>query len=110
MTTWSGWIVNDIVIGADDPVATPTDEREDGACGAASNKHLSKWSGFMTDCGTLSGRINPYLHAGRLTRINGLVMEAAGLKLPLGSAAGSLCRAATVAKPKWWASTATSCS
>lgn len=49
------------------------------------NGHLSKWSGFMTDCGKLAGRVNPYLHAGRLTRINGLVMEAAGLKLPLGS-------------------------
>lgn len=52
---------------------------------AHDNGHLSKWSGFMTDCGTLAGRVNPYLHAGRLTRINGLVMEAAGLKLPLGS-------------------------
>ena len=52
---------------------------------AVSNPHVAKWSGFMTDCGTLAGRVNPYLHAGRLTRINGLVMEAAGLKLPLGS-------------------------
>ena len=49
------------------------------------NAHVAKWSGFLADCGTLAGRINPYQHAGRLTRINGLVMEAAGLKLPLGS-------------------------
>jgi len=60
-----------------------TDEQPEAA--GKPNVHVRKWSGFLTDCGTLAGRVNPYQHAGRLTRINGLVMEAAGLKLPLGS-------------------------
>jgi flagellum-specific ATP synthase len=43
------------------------------------------WRRFLGDCrGQLEGS-SPYLISGRLTRINGLVMEAAGLKLPLGS-------------------------
>lgn len=49
------------------------------------NPHVERWKGFLTDCGQLAGQTVPYQHAGRLTRINGLVMEAAGLKLPLGS-------------------------
>ena len=63
--------------------ADSTDEQPEAA--GKPNVHVRKWSGFLTDCGTLAGRVNPYQHAGRLTRINGLVMEAAGLKLPLGS-------------------------
>ncbi len=63
--------------------ADSTDEHPEAA--GKPNAHVRKWSGFLTDCGTLAGRVNPYQHAGRLTRINGLVMEAAGLKLPLGS-------------------------
>jgi flagellum-specific ATP synthase len=42
-------------------------------------------SEFLRDCRHRTGAATPYRIAGRLTRINGLVMEAAGLKLPLGS-------------------------
>ena len=47
---------------------------------AALGRHLAA-------CRKQIARSDPYQLAGRLTRINGLVMEAAGLKLPLGSAA-----------------------
>ena len=40
---------------------------------------------FLADCRQRIITPQPYRLAGRLTRINGLVMEAAGLKLPLGS-------------------------
>jgi flagellum-specific ATP synthase len=40
---------------------------------------------FLGDCRRQVDNAPPYRLAGRLTRINGLVMEAAGLKLPLGS-------------------------
>jgi flagellum-specific ATP synthase len=49
------------------------------------NPHHARWRGFLGDCRTLAADAGPYLISGRLTRINGLVMEAAGLKLPLGS-------------------------
>jgi flagellum-specific ATP synthase len=41
----------------------------------------------LAACRQQVGHSDPYQLAGRLTRINGLVMEAAGLKLPLGSGA-----------------------
>jgi len=40
---------------------------------------------FLADCRGRVATPQPFRIAGRLTRINGLVMEAAGLKLPLGS-------------------------
>ena len=43
------------------------------------------WQAFLADGRKLIGATPPYQLAGRLTRINGLVMEASGLKLPLGS-------------------------
>jgi flagellum-specific ATP synthase len=49
------------------------------------NPHHARWHGFLGDCRNLAADAGPYLISGRLTRINGLVMEAAGLKLPLGS-------------------------
>ena len=42
-------------------------------------------SRFLVDCRQHIADVQPWLTAGRLTRINGLVMEASGLKLPLGS-------------------------
>ncbi|HET7776412.1 MAG TPA: flagellar protein export ATPase FliI [Azospira sp.] len=39
----------------------------------------------MENCTEAAGNTHPLMPAGHLTRINGLVMEAAGLKLPLGS-------------------------
>lgn len=49
------------------------------------NKHLSGWSNFLESCRDAAAHASPLLPSGHLTRINGLVMEAAGLKLPLGS-------------------------
>lgn len=43
------------------------------------------WRGYLKDCRKIARATPPYQLSGRLTRINGLVMEAAGLKLPLGS-------------------------
>ena len=44
-----------------------------------------EWRRYLTDSRRLVEGASPYLISGRLTRINGLVMEASGLKLPLGS-------------------------
>ena len=49
------------------------------------NPHHARWAGFLGDCRSLAAEASPFQLSGRLTRINGLVMEAAGLKLPLGS-------------------------
>ncbi|MEI7429536.1 MAG: flagellar protein export ATPase FliI [Betaproteobacteria bacterium] len=53
--------------------------------GTDQNKHLSGWSDFLENCRNAASQSTPLLPSGHLTRINGLVMEAAGLKLPLGS-------------------------
>ena len=48
--------------------------------------HLAEsWRNYLSDVRKMAQVSNPYQVAGRLTRINGLVMEAAGIKLPLGS-------------------------
>ena len=49
------------------------------------NRHAALWRDFLGDGRRLVESCNPLEVAGRLTRINGLVMEAAGIKLPLGS-------------------------
>ena len=49
------------------------------------NAHLDGWRSFLANCGEAASLASPLLPSGHLTRINGLVMEAAGLKLPLGS-------------------------
>lgn len=46
---------------------------------------LAVWQQFLANCTEAAGNTHPLMPAGHLTRINGLVMEAAGLKLPLGS-------------------------
>lgn len=51
-----------------------------------SEEHLQRWQRFLAHCGQAAETAHPLWPIGRLTRINGLVMEAAGLKLPLGSA------------------------
>ncbi|MBS1199062.1 MAG: ATPase FliI/YscN, partial [Proteobacteria bacterium] len=48
-------------------------------------EHSERWRQFLTSCQTLAENAIPYWASGHLTRINGLVMEASGLKLPLGS-------------------------
>jgi len=47
--------------------------------------HAQRWRQFLANCQTAASNAQPLWPSGRLTRINGLVMEAAGLKLPLGS-------------------------
>ncbi|BAO28745.1 flagellar protein export ATPase FliI [Sulfuritalea hydrogenivorans] len=46
---------------------------------------VSDLSRFLVDCREHISDVRPWQTSGRLTRINGLVMEASGLKLPLGS-------------------------
>ena len=46
---------------------------------------LETWRAFLHDSRKLVNATSPLQLSGRLTRINGLVMEASGLKLPLGS-------------------------
>lgn len=48
--------------------------------------HHERWRNFLRNCAQAANSAHPLWPVGRLTRINGLVMEAAGLKLPLGSA------------------------
>ncbi len=40
---------------------------------------------YLVECQTHVADVSPFQVAGRLTRVNGLVMEASGLRLPLGS-------------------------
>ncbi|MDQ5947440.1 MAG: flagellum-specific synthase [Pseudomonadota bacterium] len=47
--------------------------------------HHSTWCGFLEQCREAAADAQPILSSGHLSRINGLVMEASGLKLPLGS-------------------------
>ena len=49
------------------------------------NTHTSTWLEFLHYCQERASVDSPFVVSGRLTRINGLVMEASGLKLPLGS-------------------------
>ena len=47
--------------------------------------HHQRWRRFLDNCKLSASNARPLWPKGRLTRINGLVMEATGLKLPLGS-------------------------
>ena len=47
--------------------------------------HGAAWRAFLEQCREAAADAQPVLSSGHLTRINGLVMEASGLKLPLGS-------------------------
>ncbi len=48
-------------------------------------QHLAAWGDFLDGCRQAARQVSSLLPSGHLTRINGLVMEASGLKLPLGS-------------------------
>ncbi|MBS1230287.1 MAG: flagellar protein export ATPase FliI [Proteobacteria bacterium] len=52
---------------------------------AVDNPRLAGWCSFLDHCREAASQASPLLPSGHLTRINGLVMEASGLKLPLGS-------------------------
>ena len=47
--------------------------------------HQTQWNDFLENCREAASQASPLLANGHLTRINGLVMEASGLKLPIGS-------------------------
>ena len=49
------------------------------------NESIASWRSFLAANREQLAFSNPFQLSGRLTRINGLVMEATGLKLPLGS-------------------------
>jgi len=51
---------------------------------------------YLDQCRTQVAATHPWQLAGRLTRINGLVMEASGLKLPLGAGARIQVRGTTM--------------
>jgi len=44
-----------------------------------------RWHNFLSDCGEIVAQTTPERVSGRLTRVAGLVMEATGLKLAVGS-------------------------
>lgn len=48
--------------------------------------HSQRWVSFLRDCSALVSIAEPMQTSGRVTRVAGLVMEAVGLKLAIGSA------------------------
>jgi flagellum-specific ATP synthase len=52
---------------------------------AVQDSPLSRWKAFLADCGERVEGSVPFAASGQLTRINGLIMEATGLRLPLGA-------------------------
>ncbi|MES2407341.1 MAG: flagellar protein export ATPase FliI [Pseudomonadota bacterium] len=48
--------------------------------------HSQRWKSYLHDCSELLAIAEPMLVSGRVTRVAGLVMEAVGLKLAVGSA------------------------
>ena len=48
--------------------------------------HTERWQAYLRDCRSLVTIPEPMLVSGRVTRVAGLVMEAVGLKLAVGSA------------------------
>jgi flagellum-specific ATP synthase len=52
----------------------------------AAAPHTSRWQSYLRDCSTLVNMTEPMAVSGRITRVTGLVMEAIGLKLAIGSA------------------------
>ncbi len=48
--------------------------------------NTARWQSALRDCTQVLKIVDPLQVAGRVTRVTGLVMEAAGLKLPIGAA------------------------
>jgi flagellum-specific ATP synthase len=48
--------------------------------------HQSRWHDHIRDCKEILRIVEPLEIAGRITKLTGLVMEAVGIKLPIGSA------------------------
>lgn len=53
---------------------------------AVARTHAERWQAYLSDCRELIDIAEPMRVSGRVTRVAGLVMEAVGLKLPVGSA------------------------
>ena len=49
------------------------------------NSHTGHWKGFLQDCAELVSESRPLQVSGHLTKVAGLVIEAVGLQLPVGS-------------------------
>lgn len=47
--------------------------------------HIEHWRNFVSDCRDVANAVKPWIPTGRLTRVAGLVMEAVGIKLAVGS-------------------------
>jgi len=47
--------------------------------------HIEHWRNFVSDCRDVVNTVKPWIPTGRLTRVAGLVMEAVGIKLAVGS-------------------------
>lgn len=50
------------------------------------NVHQQRWQHYLKDCSEILAIVEPLEVAGRITKVTGLVMEAVGIKLPIGSA------------------------
>ncbi|UJP05946.1 MAG: flagellar protein export ATPase FliI [Nitrosomonas sp.] len=46
---------------------------------------IEQWGGFIKNCAQLIAPVHPYAMSGTITRVAGLVMEAVGLRLAVGS-------------------------
>lgn len=53
---------------------------------SAQNTHHQRWQSYLRDCNEVLQLVEPLEIAGRITKLTGLVMQAAGIKLPIGSA------------------------
>jgi len=51
----------------------------------AATTHATQWRSFLRSCGDVAAASQPFHFTGSLTRVTGLVMEAVGLKLAVGS-------------------------
>jgi flagellum-specific ATP synthase len=51
----------------------------------AATQLTTHWQNYLRDCGEVAATVKPVTVAGRLTKVTGLVMEAAGLRLAVGS-------------------------
>lgn len=52
---------------------------------ARANKLLDNWNHYLTDCREAITHSTPWTVTGKLTRVAGLVLEAVGIKAPVGS-------------------------
>lgn len=57
-----------------------------GLQGSVTNVHRQRWHDHIRDCKEILRIVEPLEVAGRITKLTGLVMEAVGIKLPIGSA------------------------